>query len=118
MIYEDNDIYYITYLQNGNILITGIEFASISIYIYEGIFFMLLIIGVVVIANIFITKKTSDKIISAFSSINSHLKMINEEEYDSEVLKELMVFDDTSKQPSRITCATLSAGGIKEFLEK
>ena len=44
--------------------------------------------------------------------------MINEEEYDSEILKELMVFDDTSKQPSRVKCATLSANGIKEFLEK
>jgi len=43
--------------------------------------------------------------------------MINEEEYDKEVLKELMVFDDTSKQPSRIKCATLSANGIKKFLE-
>lgn len=50
--------------------------------------------------------------------IDNYLKMINEEEYDSEVLKELMVFDDTSKQPSRIKCATLSATGIKEFLEK
>ena len=50
--------------------------------------------------------------------IDNYLKMINEEEYDSEVLKELMVFDDTSKQPSRIKCATLSANGIKEFLEK
>lgn len=49
--------------------------------------------------------------------IDNYLKMINEEEYDSEVLKELMVFDDTSKQPSRIKCATLSATGIKEFLE-
>lgn len=50
--------------------------------------------------------------------IDNYLKMINEEEYDREVLKELMVFDDTSKQPSRIKCATLSACGIKEFLEK
>ena len=50
--------------------------------------------------------------------IDNYLKMINEEEYDSEVLKELLVFDDTSKQPSRIKCATLSASGIKNFLEK
>ena len=50
--------------------------------------------------------------------INNYLKMINEEEYDKEVLKELLVFDDTSKQPSRIKCATLSANGIKDDLEK
>ena len=50
--------------------------------------------------------------------INNYLKMINEEEYDKEVLKELLVFDDTSKQPSRIKCSTLSANGIKDYLEK
>ena len=49
--------------------------------------------------------------------IDNYLKMINEEEYDKEVLKELLVFDDTSKQPSRIKCATLTANGIKKFLE-
>lgn len=50
--------------------------------------------------------------------INNYLKMINEEDYDREVLKELLVFDDTSRQPSRIKCATLSANGIKKFLEE
>lgn len=50
--------------------------------------------------------------------IDNYLKMINEEEYDKEVLKELLVFDDTSRQPSRIKCATLSANGIKDYLEK
>ena len=97
---ENNIIYYITRLENGNILLTGIEFASIEIFIYEGVFFMLLIISIVVIANIFLTRKTSDKIISAFSSINSHLKMINEGKFKeietnhdysevSDVLKEI-----------------------------
>mgnify|MGYP000490221004 CR=1 FL=1 len=50
--------------------------------------------------------------------IDNYLKMINEEEYDKEVLKELLAFDDTSKQTSRIKCATLSANGIKDYLEK
>ena len=50
--------------------------------------------------------------------IDNYLKMINEDDYDKEILRELMVFDDTSKQPSRIKCATLSASGIKSFLEK
>lgn len=50
--------------------------------------------------------------------IDNYLKMINEEDYDREVLKELLVFDDTSRQPSRIKCATLSANGIKKFLEE
>lgn len=50
--------------------------------------------------------------------LDNYLKMINEDDYDKEVLKDLLVFDDTSKQPSRIKCATLSANGIKNFLEK
>ena len=49
--------------------------------------------------------------------IDNYLKMINEEEYDKDVLKELLAFDDTSRQPSRIKCATLSANGIKKYLE-
>ena len=58
--------------------------------------------------------KTKEK---ALYIIDNYLKMINEEEYDKEVLRELLVFDDTSKQPSRIKCATLTANGIKKFLE-
>ena len=50
--------------------------------------------------------------------IDNYLKMINEENYDRDVLKELLVFDDTSRQPSRIKCATLSASGIKKILEE
>ena len=50
--------------------------------------------------------------------IDNYLKMINEEAYDKDILKELEVFDDTSKQPSRIKCATLSANGIKNYLER
>ena len=50
--------------------------------------------------------------------INNYLKMINEEEYDREVLRDLLAFDETSKQPSRIKCATLTANGIKKFLEE
>ena len=50
--------------------------------------------------------------------IDNYLKMINEEEYDREVLKDLLAFDETSKQPSRIKCATLTANGIKKFLEE
>lgn len=58
--------------------------------------------------------KTKDE---AIYIIDNYLKMINEEEYDKDVLKELLAFDDTSKQPSRIKCATLSANGIKKYLE-
>ena len=58
--------------------------------------------------------KTKDE---AIYIIDNYLKMINEEEYDKDLLKELLAFGDTSKQPSRIKCATLSANGIKKYLE-
>ncbi len=50
--------------------------------------------------------------------IDNYLKMINEEEFDKDVVKDLIVFEDTGRQPSRIKCATLSFNGIKSFLEK
>lgn len=67
-----------------------------------------------ILANLLIGKTKKEGIYI----IDNYLKLINEEDYDKDVLKDLLVFDDTSKQPSRIKCATLSASGIKEFLER
>ena len=66
------------------------------------------------LTNLLIGKNKKDGIYL----IDNYLKMINEEDYDIEVLGELLAFDDTSRQPSRIKCATLSANGIKKFLEE
>lgn len=93
------------YLKVNNNIIEDITF--------EGEACVISISSTNILANLLIGKTKEEGIYI----INNYLKMINEEEYDSEVLKELMVFDDTSKQPSRITCATLSANGIKKFLE-
>ena len=79
---EDEVIYYIKRLDSGYILITGIEYKSNSIFIYQGIFTMLLIIAVVVLVNVYFTRKTSDKILAAFGAINDHLKTINEGKYE------------------------------------
>lgn len=43
--------------------------------------------------------------------------MINEEEFDSEVLGELMVYSEIYKQPSRKKCALLPFESIKKVLE-
>ena len=80
---------------------------------FEGEACVISISSTNILINLLIGKTKEDGIYI----IDNYLKMINEEEYDKEVLKELMVFDDTSKQPSRIKCATLSANGIKKFLE-
>jgi len=81
---------------------------------FEGEACVISISSTNILINLIIGKTKKE----AIYIIDNYLKMINEEEYDSEVLKELLVYDDTSKQPSRIKCATLSASGIKEFLEE
>ena len=80
---------------------------------FEGEACVISISSTNILINLLIGKSKEE----ALYLIDNYLKMINEEEYDKEVLKELLVFDDTSKQPSRIKCATLTASGIKKFLE-
>lgn len=53
----------------------------------------------------------------ALEIIDNYQKMINEEEYDSEVLGELNVYDEICKQPNRKNCALLPGGAIKDMLE-
>ena len=81
---------------------------------FEGEACVISISSTNILINLLIGKTKEEGI----NIIDNYLKMINEEEYDKEVLNELMVFDDTSKQPSRIKCATLSANGIKNFLQE
>lgn len=52
----------------------------------------------------------------ALNIINNYEKMVDVLEYDKELLKELVAFDDISKQPSRKICATLASRKIKELL--
>ena len=42
--------------------------------------------------------------------------MINEEEYDSELLGELNVYDNICKQPNRKNCALLPSVAIDKML--
>ncbi len=44
--------------------------------------------------------------------------MINEKEYDKDVLGELIVYDDIYKQPSRKRCALLPCESIEKVVEK
>lgn len=81
---------------------------------FEGEACVISISSTNILSNLLIGKNKKDGIYL----IDNYLKMINEEDYDREVLGELLAFDDTSKQPSRIKCATLSANGIKKFLEE
>lgn len=45
-------------------------------------------------------------------------KMINEQEYDPEILTDLLVYDSIYNQPSRKNCALLPFQGVREMLNK
>lgn len=50
--------------------------------------------------------------------LNNYFRMIEEEDYDRELLGEACVYDDISKQPARKTCATLFARGITKIIKE
>ncbi len=45
-------------------------------------------------------------------------KMINEEEYDSNILEDAIVYSDIAKQPNRKKCALLPWWGIKKVIDE
>ena len=54
----------------------------------------------------------------AIEIIRNYDNMIEEREYNNDILGEASVYDDVSKQPSRKTCATLTWNGLyKKLLE-
>ena len=54
----------------------------------------------------------------AIKYVNNFMNMINEEPYDDTNFEEALVFDETYKQASRKTCATLPYRGIIKLLEE
>lgn len=50
--------------------------------------------------------------------LRNYFNMIEEKEYDKELLGEANVYDDVFKQPSRKTCATLFARGMRRIIDK
>ena len=56
------------------------------------------------------------------SEVNNILKnyynMIEEQDYDKDLLGEACVYDDIYKQPSRKTCVTLFARGIEKIIKE
>ena len=54
----------------------------------------------------------------AMDYINNFTNMVEEKEYNEEMLKEGIAFDEVYKQQNRKTCVTLPYTGIKKILEK
>lgn len=59
-------------------------------------------------------KSTSE----AMQIINNYLSMIDEKEYDADMLDELIAFKTVSKQANRIKCATIGIKGFVQLIEE
>lgn len=60
-----------------------------------------------------IGKKVSD----AKNILTNYKNMINEKDYDEEVLGELIVYDEIYMQPNRKMCALLPSNAVEKILE-
>ena len=68
--------------------------------------------------SIMISSLIGKKIKEALEIIDNFENMINEKEYDVELLGEAIVYSDIAKQPNRKKCALLTWEGTKEVLER
>ena len=59
--------------------------------------------------------KTLEEAIEIYNNFN---KMLNEEEYNSAILEEAIVYDDIYKQPNRKKCALLPWWGFEKVVNK
>ena len=55
---------------------------------------------------------------TAYEILNNFENMIDEKEYDKQILEQAIVYDDIYKQPSRKKCALLPWWGIEKILTK
>ena len=54
----------------------------------------------------------------AMEIINNYLSMVDEKEYDEDMLEELIAFRTVSKQANRIKCATIGIKGFVQLIEE
>ena len=59
--------------------------------------------------------KSIEEVKEIYSNYN---KMLDEKEYNHDILEQAIVYDDISKQPNRKKCALLPWWGIEKVLEK
>ena len=68
--------------------------------------------------SIMIKSLIGKDVVTARRILDNYKKMINEEEYDKELVGELLVYSDISKQANRITCALLPYKAICKMLNR
>ncbi len=67
--------------------------------------------------SIMLTNLINKSVKEAKIYINNFENMINELDYDKDILKEAIVYDEIYKQKSRKNCALLPYNGVKKVLE-
>ena len=68
--------------------------------------------------SIFIRSLIGKSVDDARKIILNYQKMLNEEEYDKDLLGELFVYDEISRQPNRLNCALLPSVVITKMLNE
>ena len=68
-------------------------------------------------SSIMIRSLIGKSIEEAKKLLTNYRNMIEEKEYDEELLGELMVYDTISKQPNRIKCALVPVEAIDKMME-
>lgn len=79
---------------------------------FEGEACVISISSTSIMTNLLIGKSIDE----AINIIKNFDNMIEEKEYNKDLLEEAIVYDDVSKQPSRKKCATLSWHGLYDKL--
>ncbi len=69
-------------------------------------------------SSIMIRKLIGMSVEDARKVLLNYQNMINEKEYDTELLDELNVYDEICKQPNRKNCALLPSRAVDELLSK
>ena len=67
-----------------------------------------------IMSNLIKRKTTAE----AMEIINNYLSMVDEKEYDEDMLEELIAFRTVSKQANRIKCATIGIKGFVQLIEE
>ena len=94
------------YVKLDNNLISDIKF--------DGEACVIAISGASILSSLLIGKTIEE----ANKILENYFNMIEEKEYDKDILGEALVYEDMYKQPSRKTCATLFARGIGRVLDE
>ena len=68
--------------------------------------------------SIMIRRILGKKVSEVKKILEEYQHMLHEEEYDEEILGELVVYDEISKQPNRLNCALLPSEAIEKMLKE